>query len=91
MINFISFLKVGIAILSVTIFFCLYRAVLGPTVADHIIGINVIGSKTIVILVFLATIFHKSSYLDIALLYAMLLYISTLGFIKYLEGKNIGD
>lgn len=91
MIDFIFLLKLGIATLSTTIFFCLYRAIMGPTVADHIIAINVIGSKTVIILVFLAVIFHKSSFLDIAMLYAMLLYISTLGFIKYLQGKDIGD
>ncbi|MGA1869203.1 MAG: monovalent cation/H+ antiporter complex subunit F [bacterium] len=90
-IDFISLLKCSVVILSVTIFFCLYRAILGPTVADQIIGINVVGSKSIIILVLLAAIFQKNSYLDIALLYAMLLYISTLGFIKYLEGRNLGD
>ncbi|MGA1823291.1 MAG: monovalent cation/H+ antiporter complex subunit F [bacterium] len=90
-INFIFLLKCGIAILSITIFFCLYRAIHGPTIADQIIGINIVGSKSIIILVLLAALFHKASYLDIALLYAMLLYLSTLGFIKYLEGKNLGD
>lgn len=91
MIEFIFVLKIAVAILSITIFFCLYRAVLGPTTADRIIGINVVGSKAVTALVFLAAIFQKTSYLDIALLYAMLVYVTTLVFVKYLEQRDPGD
>ena len=84
-------IKLSIAILSCTIFFCLYRAVLGPTTADRIIGINVVGSKAVTVLVFLAAVFHKTSFLDIALLYAMLIYVATLAFVKYLEQRDLGD
>ena len=70
---------------------CLYRAILGPTTADRIIGINVVGSKSTIALVFLAAIFQKTSFLDIALLYAMLVYVTTLAFVKYLEHRELGD
>lgn len=91
MIEFLFILKLAIAILSITIFFCLYRAILGPTTADRIIGINVVGSKSTIALVFLAAIFQKTSFLDIALLYAMLVYVTTLAFVKYLEHRELGD
>ena len=91
MIELIFLLKLSILILSCTIFFCLYRAVLGPTTADRIIGINVVGTKVITAFVFLAAIFQKGSYLDIAMLYAMLIYVTTLAFIKYLEQRNLGE
>jgi len=91
MIEFLFILKLAIAILSITIFFCLYRAILGPTTADRIIGINVVGSKSTIVLVFLAAIFQKTSFLDIALLYAMLVYVTTLAFVKYLEHRELGD
>lgn len=91
MIEFLFILKLSIAILSITIFFCLYRAILGPTTADRIIGINVVGSKSTIALVFLAAIFQKTSFLDIALLYAMLVYVTTLAFVKYLEHRELGD
>ncbi|MGA1795255.1 MAG: monovalent cation/H+ antiporter complex subunit F [bacterium] len=91
MIEFLFILKLAIAVLSITIFFCLYRAILGPTTADRIIGINVVGSKSTIALVFLAAIFQKTSFLDIALLYAMLVYVTTLAFVKYLEHRELGD
>ncbi len=91
MIEFLFILKLAITIISFTIFFCLYRAILGPTTADRIIGINVVGSKSTIALVFLAAIFQKTSFLDIALLYAMLVYVTTLAFVKYLEHRELGD
>jgi multicomponent Na+:H+ antiporter subunit F len=84
-------LKLAILVLSCTIFFCLYRAILGPTTADRIIGINVVGTKVVVAFAFLAAIFHKDSYLDIAMLYAMLSYVLTIAFIKYMDHRNLGD
>lgn len=91
MIDIIFLFKFAIALISCTIFFCLYRAVLGPTTADRIIGINVVGTKAVTVLVFLGAIFQKTSFLDIALLYAMLVYVTTLAFVKYLEHRQLGD
>ena len=91
MIELVFILKLAITILSFTIFFCLYRAVLGPTTADRIIGINVVGSKAVIALVFLGAIFQKTSFLDIALLYAMLVYVTTLAFVKYCESRDLGE
>jgi multicomponent Na+:H+ antiporter subunit F len=91
MAHFLFILKLAIVILSCTIFFCLYRAVLGPSTADRIIGINVVGTKAVTVLVFLSVIFHKTSFLDIALLYAMLVFVTTLVFVKYLEHRELGD
>jgi len=91
MMDIIFLFKLSIALLSCTIFFCLYRAILGPTTADRIIGINVVGTKAVTALVFLGAIFNKTSFLDIALLYAMLVYVTTVTFVKYLEHRELGD
>lgn len=91
MIELDFLLKLAILILSFTIFFCLYRAILGPTTADRIIGINVVGTKVVTVFVFIAAIFQKSSYLDIAMLYAMLIYVTTIAFVKYLENRDLGE
>lgn len=91
MIELDFLLKLAILILSCTIFFCLYRAILGPTMADRIIGINVVGTKVVTTFVLLAAVFQKDSYLDIALLYAMLSYVITISFVKYLEHRDLGD
>jgi multicomponent Na+:H+ antiporter subunit F len=77
--------KLVILILSVTIFFCLYRAVLGPEVPDKIIAINVIGTKAVVMFVLVGVVFDEGFFFDVAMVYVVLLYISTLALMKYLE------
>ncbi len=81
--------KIVLAILSLTIFFCLYRAVLGPTIPDRIIGINVIGTKVVVMFALVAVIFKEAFFFDLALIYALLLYVTTLAFIRYLGAGRL--
>ncbi|MFH1288187.1 MAG: monovalent cation/H+ antiporter complex subunit F [bacterium] len=85
MIEFSFVLKIAMIILSITIFFCLYRAVIGPTVPDRMIGINLIGTKTTVMIVFTGVLFNKTEFFDIALLYAMLAFITNIALVKYME------
>ena len=37
----------------------LYRAVLGPTVLDRLVGVNAIGSKTTALLILIGLIYHR--------------------------------
>lgn len=81
--------KIVLMILSITIFFCLYRAILGPTIPDRIIGINVIGTKAVVMFALLAVIFKKSYFFDLAMIYALLLYVTTLAFVRFLSAGRL--
>lgn len=85
------YLGLGITLI-VNAFLCLYRAVVGPTVPDRILAINIIGTKTLVVLVLLAYIFRQAMYIDVALVYGLLNYIIALAAARYLEtGKIKGD
>jgi multicomponent Na+:H+ antiporter subunit F len=89
MTNF--FLAIGV-ILIINAFLCLYRAARGPTVPDRILAINIVGTKTLVVLVLIAYIFKQSMYLDIALVYGLLNFIVTIAAARYMEtGKIKGD
>lgn len=85
------YLVVGM-ILMLNAFLCLYRAFKGPTVPDRILAINIVNTKTLVVLVLIAYIFRQGMYLDIALVYALLSFIVTVAASRYLEtGKIKGD
>ncbi len=86
---FISASKIAMVILSITIFFCLYRAVSGPTMLDRVIGINIIGTKAVVIFVLVGVVFKNGFFFDLAMVYALLLYVATIGFVKYLEFRRL--
>ena len=73
-----------------TVSLCLYRALRGPGIINRIISVNVIGTKTIALILLIGTAFERVEYfVDIAFLYALINFISTLAFSKYLDLKGI--
>jgi multicomponent Na+:H+ antiporter subunit F len=63
---------------------CLIRVVGGPTVLDRILGGNVIGSHTTVLLLLIGVLYGNiGMFVDIAIAYALLNFIATLGAAKY--------
>ncbi len=67
----------------------LVRVIGGPTVLDRIVGVNMIGSKTTVILLLIGLVYENMSmFIDIALAYALLNFIATLGACKYFRRSN---
>ena len=63
----------------------LYRAIKGPRVYDRALAVNAIGTKTVVLLVLTGFIYERPHFLDIALVYALINFIATIAFLKYLE------
>ena len=63
----------------------LLRMVNGPTAIDRIVAVNVIGTKTTVILLIIGTLFHRvEMFVDFAIAYALLNFIASLAAAKYL-------
>lgn len=73
-------------------FLCLVRAAVGPTAADRLLAVNVIGTKTLVVLSLLAFVFGRTLYVDVALVYGLLNFIVTIAAGRLLEtGRLKGD
>jgi multicomponent Na+:H+ antiporter subunit F len=68
-----------------TIFLCLFRAVKGPSAADRLIAINVIGTKTIVLILIVSFIIHETYFVDVALVYALISFITSIVISKFIE------
>lgn len=67
----------------------LKRVVQGPTLMDRILAVNVIGTKTIVLLALVGFLSDRPGfYLDIALAYALINFIATIAILKYLEARG---
>ncbi len=71
---------------------CLVRVIGGPTVLDRILGANVIGTKVTVFLLIIGVLYKNvAMFVDIAIAYALLNFITTLGAAKYfLHRKKAG-
>jgi multicomponent Na+:H+ antiporter subunit F len=69
--------------------FCLLRAALGPTAPDRMVAIDTLACIIAVCLVLLGVFYRTSFYLDVALVYAFLLFLGTVAISKYLEGRGL--
>jgi multicomponent Na+:H+ antiporter subunit F len=75
--------------LSLLMVVALYRAIFGPTVLDRMIGVNAIGSKTVVLLILIGFIYQRvDMFVDIALAYAMLNFITVLAASRYFQKRK---
>jgi multicomponent Na+:H+ antiporter subunit F len=81
----ISVFLISSLLIIFAIFLSLYRATVGPGVFNRTVAVNVIGTKTIGLLVLIGYYTERPEFFDIALLYAMLNFIGTLVFARYLE------
>ncbi|SNZ02603.1 multisubunit sodium/proton antiporter, MrpF subunit [Natronoarchaeum philippinense] len=61
----------------------LYRVIDGPTMQDRVLAVNVLGTNTVVILALLAVGLGEPSFLDIALIYALLNFLMSVAISKF--------
>ncbi len=78
-----SFLMAGCAVLGISIMMLLVRLILGPTIFDKILAANVIGTNIILVILFVGFGTNAKSYIDVALVYAFLNFIATIGFLRF--------
>jgi multicomponent Na+:H+ antiporter subunit F len=71
-----ALLWASVAILSLFVCACFVRAVLGPRFTDRVVSINVICTKTVIMIAIFSYLFQESSLLDIAIVYAMLGFVA---------------
>jgi multicomponent Na+:H+ antiporter subunit F len=86
---------IAAAILSimVTMALAVVRALLGKTVYDRILAVNVFGTKTVLLIAALAFLTGRTDILDIALAYALINFISVIAVLRYFEygGADAGE
>lgn len=84
--TFFNYVAIGLTII-ISIPF--YRVVKGPTVFDRLLGVGAIGTKTLVIILLLGFLFNRlEMFIDIALAYVILNFISTLIIAKYFSTEK---
>jgi multicomponent Na+:H+ antiporter subunit F len=67
---------ITLIILSILMCFCLLRAVLGPRFTDRIVAINMIGTKTILLIAVLSVTFGENYLVDVCLVYALISFLA---------------
>ena len=72
-------------------FFCLYRIIRGPTIADRMVGIDIFGILVVGICAIISVITNRTFILDIGIEWIILSFIGTLTLAKYLGGKKLNE
>lgn len=73
-----------LAIMGITIF----RAILGPSAFDRVMAVNMFGTKTVLLLSLLGFLSGRPDFLDIALVYALVNFLSTITILRFFEGRT---
>ena len=75
-----------IAILVVMIM-AILRAIVGPTLYDRILAVNLFGTKTVLLISLLGFVMGRPEFLDIAIVYALINFISVIGVLHYSDSS----
>ena len=68
----------------------LVRALRGPEMFDRVLAVNVIGTKTVVVIALIGFLYGRPHFLDLALIYALINFVATIAFLKFLEKGRLG-
>jgi len=71
----------------VTMGLALTRAVLGPSVYDRVLALNMFGTKTVLLLAIIAFLSGRPDFLDLALAYALINFIGVLAVLEFFRSR----
>ncbi len=68
----------------------LVRALRGPSVYDRLLAANALGTKTVLFIAITGFISGRPDFLDIALLYTLINFITTIAVLKFMHYRDLG-
>lgn len=72
--------------LAILLICCLIRAIKGPTIADRVVAVNMMGTIVMVVIAMLAVYMGEGYLLDICLIYAMISFLAVVVLTKVYSG-----
>ncbi len=85
----------GLAAVILTMVLALVRALLGPSLYDRILAVNLFGTKTVLLIALLSfldpDVFGQGAFgLDVALVYALINFVGIVAVLKFFEYGSLG-
>ncbi len=81
-----SILIIVLSLVSLATFLAVIRIIIGPTLPDRAVGLDTATTITIALIVLISQLFHSVILLDVAMVYALLSFLSVISIGRYLEG-----
>lgn len=73
----------------VTMGLALIRAVMGPSLYDRVLAVNMFGTKTVLLLSVIAFLYGRPDFLDLALAYALINFIGVLAVLEFFRHRAL--
>ena len=80
-----TILLIAAIIIMLAIFISAYRFIIGPDIVDRVISFDVITVSSIALIAIIANMLGRIIYLDIAIVYGVLSFLSVIIISRYLE------
>lgn len=84
--NYLSYVIMPVLIFSILLIFI--RFLKGPSIADRVIAIDLLVTCSIGVIAFVSITTNQQTLLDIAMVIALIAFLSTVAFSYYLEKRN---
>ncbi len=81
-----TYLYIVLSFLFIPVILAIIRIIKGPTAPDRVVGLDTVNTIVIVSMILFGAALREVIYIDVAIVYALLSFISTLFIAKYLEG-----
>jgi multicomponent Na+:H+ antiporter subunit F len=77
----------GLAVL-ITMTLAVLRGLLGPSVYDRVLAMNMFGTKTVLLVAVVAMLNGRPDFLDLALAYALINFIGVLAVLQFVQNRQ---
>ncbi|NYF25919.1 Na(+)/H(+) antiporter subunit F1 [Sporosarcina sp. JAI121] len=78
-------LTTSLVLFSITIAIAVIRIVLGPSMPDRVIGLDMIGVNLIATIAVISVMMNTKAFLEVILILGILSFIGTIAFSKFIE------
>ena len=78
----------AILILSIALVISIFRFITANEIYTKILTVNLIGTKIVLLILLVGTVSIEKDFTDIAMVYALINFISTIVILKYYEDKE---
>ena len=77
----------AVIILAILMLVSLVRLILGPSIADRVVAVDAVNTMTVGAMIMLGVYYKQLIFIDVALIYALISFVSTLYIAKYVGGE----
>ncbi|MFN4225516.1 MAG: monovalent cation/H+ antiporter complex subunit F [Hyphomonas sp.] len=78
----------GLIAILVAMILILIRSLMGPTLYDRVLAVNTFGTQTVLVIGLLGYVMGRPDFLDIAILYTLINFVSTIAILKFFRYRS---